>query len=81
MAATMHMQANKWDYSKRRSQHPSYTTSNQAYGLRSPLKADMPMTWSGIKGAFTKTYAGMTRDQGLRCGMDRSRVHNCSNAI
>ena len=33
------------------------------------------MTWSGAKGEFTKQFAGMTRDQGLRCGVERSRTH------
>jgi hypothetical protein len=70
------VQSNKWGYAPRRLQHPCFTTSNYAYGMKSPTKADMPMTWHGAKGEFTKTFAGITRDQGLRCHLETSRVHH-----
>ena len=69
------MQAQTWDYGKRRPEHPCFTTSNNAYGIKSPVRADMPMTWAGKHGDFTKTFVGMARDGSLRCGVERSRVH------
>jgi Domain of unknown function (DUF4490) len=72
---TLRMQSDKWDFSNRRPEHPCFTTSSHAYGLKSPLKADMPMTWHGAKGEFTKTFAGTARDGGLRVGLQRSKVH------
>lgn len=69
------VQSHKWDYSRRRRQHPCFTTSNYAYGMKNPLKADMPMTWHGAQGEFTKTFAGPPRDRGLRCWLETSKVH------
>ena len=75
------MQGDKWDYSRRRPEHACYTTSNHTYGVRSPVRADMPMTWHGAKGDFTKTFAGMVRDQGLRTYVERSKVHRAFDEL
>lgn len=69
------MQVGDWSYAPRRKQHSSYTTANSTYGQRSPNQSDMPMTWHGCKGQFTNTFQGMTRNKGLRCFTECSKVH------
>jgi Domain of unknown function (DUF4490) len=72
------VQTDKWSFATRRPQHACFTTSNNMYGLKSPVKADMPMSWHGAKGDFTNTFAEgkPVRHGGLRCGVEHSRVHS-----
>lgn len=57
-------------------QHPCYTTNNNEYGLKEIGDADRISKYYGLNGNFTRKFNGiMYSNEGLICGMTKSKVH------
>ncbi|KAK9810139.1 hypothetical protein WJX72_005473 [[Myrmecia] bisecta] len=60
---------------KPRKQHPVYATSNNTYGYKQPTQQEMPMSWNGIRGEFTKNFVVGNGHTGFATGITGSKVH------
>jgi len=59
-----------------RKQHPIYATTNNDYGLRKVSQIDMPDSYAGSNGRFTKTFAGgASKISSLNTAITKSKVH------
>ncbi len=53
-----------------------YETTASEYGKRAPTQLDLPDTYAGSTGAFTKTFGGAVfKQRGLNTHVTRSKVH------
>ena len=56
-------------------QHPVYLTSNNAYGSKAPSLHELPLSWHGIRGDFTRTQAtGKIVTTGLKTAISNHAV-------
>ncbi|KAK9842168.1 hypothetical protein WJX84_008669 [Apatococcus fuscideae] len=58
-----------------RQQHPVYSTSNNAYGSKAPSLHELPLSWHGIRGDFTRKQAtGKVVTTGLKTAISNHAV-------
>eukprot|EP00193_Tetraselmis_chui_P012829 CAMPEP_0177796680 /NCGR_PEP_ID=MMETSP0491_2-20121128/26903_1 /TAXON_ID=63592 /ORGANISM="Tetraselmis chuii, Strain PLY429" /LENGTH=356 /DNA_ID=CAMNT_0019319609 /DNA_START=65 /DNA_END=1133 /DNA_ORIENTATION=+ len=50
------MQPETWKYRTARKEHPVFTTSNNIYGAKVPVQPQMPNSYHGLNGQFTKGF-------------------------
>ena len=62
---------------KPKKQHPVYQTSSNAYGLKKITQQEMPMTWAGTNGDFSKSFGDgfKFRCTGFNTARTTSNVH------
>ena len=60
-----------------RKQHPVYQTSNNVYGYKRVTQQEMPLTWAGTNGDFSKSFGDgyKYRFTGFNCSRTTSNVH------
>ena len=57
-------------------QHPCYVTTSNEYGRKKPGQQQMPGSWSGIKGLYSKTFhPNPYHDTGFNTFLSTSRIH------
>ena len=67
---------------KPRLQHPVFSTSNNAYGSKAPSPLELPLSWHGIRGDFTRTQAtGKTVTTGLKTAISNHAVADVLHEI
>ncbi|GLI59115.1 hypothetical protein VaNZ11_000946 [Volvox africanus] len=57
-------------------QHPVFTTSNNTYGIKTPVQVDMPLTYTAASQHFTKSFpVSAPKSAGLVTAVTKSNVH------
>lgn len=65
-----------------RRQHPVYSTSNNAYGSKGPSPHELPLSWHGIRGDFTRKQAtGKVVTSGLKTAVSNHAVADVLHEI
>ncbi|KAK9832893.1 hypothetical protein WJX74_000961 [Apatococcus lobatus] len=65
-----------------RKQHPVYSTSNNAYGSKAPSPHELPLSWHGIRGEFTRKQAtGKVVTTGLKTAISNHAVADVLHEI
>ena len=67
---------------QRKWQHPVYSTSNNAYGSKAPSLHELPLSWHGIRGDFTRKQAtGKVVTTGLKTAISNHAVSDALHEI